>query len=322
MPLLDVRRLTVDFLTPDGEALRAVEDVHFTLERGEALGVVGESGCGKTTAMLALLRLLPGVGRITDGEVLFDGEDLFELTTEEFRERRWSDLAMVFQGAMNALNPVRTIGDQIREAIAAHLKLPREQVEARARDLLELVGIPGWRAAQYPHQYSGGMRQRAMIAMALACDPKVVIADEPTTALDVMVQAQIMDLLERLRRELNLALILVTHDLGVVAESCQHVMVMYGGRIAEYGAVDQIFTSPRHPYTQRLLRAFPDIEHTDTELASIPGSPPRLSDLPTGCRFHPRCTLAVDRCRTEVPELRRIGQEQLVACHLAETTGA
>ncbi|HMO59621.1 MAG TPA: ABC transporter ATP-binding protein [Roseiflexaceae bacterium] len=318
MPLLDVRRLTVDFVTSEGAMLRAVEDVGLTLERGEALGIVGESGCGKTTAMLALMRLLPAAGRISDGEMLFDGEDLFELNSDEYRARRWHDLSMVFQGAMNALNPVRSVGDQIREAINVHLRLSRDAAEARTKELLELVGIPAWRAAQYPHQYSGGMRQRAMIAMALACNPQLVIADEPTTALDVMIQAQIMELLERLRRELNLALILVTHDLGVVAETCQKVLVMYGGRVAEYGAVREIFLAPKHPYTQRLLRAFPDIARRGAELASIPGSPPQLSDLPHGCRFHPRCALAVDRCRSETPQLRLLGRDQWVACHVAE----
>src|SRR5262245_27099230 len=315
--LLDVRNLTTDFITPDGAALRAVEDVGFTLERGEALGLVGESGCGKTTAMLSLLRLLPAAGRIASGQVLFDGEDVLALSTAEFRERRWRDMAMVFQGAMNALNPVRTIGDQVREAITTHLSWSREKVDQRVSELLELVGIPAWRAAQYPHQYSGGMRQRAMIAMALACTPQLIVADEPTTALDVMIQAQIMELLDRLRRDLELAMIVVTHDLGVVAEACQQVLVMYGGRVAEYGPVEQVFASPRHPYTQRLLKAFPDLDNPDAELAGIPGAPPRLSSLPTGCRFHPRCPLAFDRCAVETPALRRVADGQTVACHLA-----
>jgi oligopeptide/dipeptide ABC transporter ATP-binding protein len=317
MPLLDIRNLTTEFVTDDGAALRAVEDVSFSLDRGEALGIVGESGCGKTTAMLSLLRLLPQAGRVAGGQALFDGDDLFALSADEFRERRWRDLAMVFQGAMNALNPVRTIGDQVREAIALHMSWPRETIEARVSELLELVGIPAWRAAQYPHQYSGGMRQRAMIAMALACNPRLIVADEPTTALDVMIQAQIMELLDRLRRNLDLAMIIVTHDLGVVAEACQKVLVMYGGRVAEYGPVVQVFGSPRHPYTQRLLQAFPDLDNPQAELASIPGSPPRLSALPTGCRFHPRCPLAIERCVIEVPIPRPVAEGQLAACHLA-----
>jgi peptide/nickel transport system ATP-binding protein len=317
MPLLDVRNLTTEFVTPDRAPLRAVEDVGFTLERGEALGLVGESGCGKTTAMLSLLRLLPAAGRIVAGQVLFDGEDVLALSPAEFRERRWRDMAIVFQGAMNALNPVRTVGDQVREAIVTHLPWPRDKLEQRVGELLELVGIPAWRAAQYPHQYSGGMRQRAMIAMALACNPQLIVADEPTTALDVMIQAQILELLDRLRRDLELAMIVVTHDLGVVAEACQKVLVMYGGRVAEYGPVEQVFTSPRHPYTQRLLRAFPDLSNPQAELASIPGAPPRLSDLPPGCRFHPRCPLAVERCKVETPEPHLVDRAQWAACHLA-----
>jgi oligopeptide/dipeptide ABC transporter ATP-binding protein len=316
-PLLEVRDLTTEFVAPDGARLRAVEGLSFTLARGEALGLVGESGCGKTTAMLSLMRLLPHAGRIVGGQVLFDGEDLLRLGPEALRARRWTDLAMIFQGAMNALNPVRSVGDQIREAITAHLPWPPERVAARVAEVLELVGIPSWRAAQYPHQYSGGMRQRAMIAMALACNPQVVVADEPTTALDVMVQAQIMDLLDRLRRELDLALILVTHDLGLVAETCQRVLVMYGGRVAEQGPVEQVFAAPRHPYTRRLLRAFPDVDG-DGELVSIPGSPPRLSDLPSGCRFHPRCHMAAERCRVESPALRLVEPGQYAACHFAE----
>jgi oligopeptide/dipeptide ABC transporter ATP-binding protein len=317
MTLLDVRNLTAEFVTPDGVALRAIEDISFSLERGEALGIVGESGCGKTTAMLAMLRLLPAAGRIVQGEVRFDDEDLFELSSEEFRRRRWRDLSIVFQGAMNALNPVRTIAVQLAEAMLVHNSHPRDAIDGRVGELLELVGIPGWRGDQFPHQYSGGMRQRAMIAMALACNPQLLVADEPTTALDVMIQAQVLELLDKLRRELNLALIIVTHDLGVVAEVCQQVIVMYGGRIAESGAVAQVFGSPRHPYTQRLLRAFPDISNPHAELASIPGSPPRLAHLPSGCRFHPRCPLAIERCRVDVPELRLVGSDQRAACHLA-----
>jgi oligopeptide/dipeptide ABC transporter ATP-binding protein len=314
--LLDVRNLTTEFTTTEGARLRAVEGVGFTLDRGGSLGIVGESGCGKTTAMLSLLRLLPHAGRVVAGEVIFDGDDILRLSPDELRQRRWRDMAIVFQGAMNALNPVRSVGDQIREAITAHASLPRDKVGARVGELLDLVGIPAWRAAQFPHQYSGGMRQRAMIAMALACGPQLVVADEPTTALDVMVQAQIIDLLDRLRRDLGLAMIIVTHDLGVVAEACQQVLVMYGGRVAEHGPVERVFAAPQHPYTQMLLRAFPTLEHGRAPMVGIPGSPPRLSDLPTGCRFHPRCPLAVDRCRVEAPAPRAVGEGHLAACHL------
>jgi peptide/nickel transport system ATP-binding protein len=315
--LLDVRNLQVDFVPRDGPPLRAVDGVSFTLARGEALGVVGESGCGKTTAMLALLRLLPPAGRVAGGQVLFDGVDLLTLSPQELRARRWNDLAVVFQGAMNALNPVRSVGDQISEAILAHRPLSRREAERRVAELLDRVGIAPARAGQFPHEYSGGMRQRAMIAMALACDPKLLIADEPTTALDVMVQAQILDLLDQLRRELNLALIIVTHDLGVVAETCQSALVMYGGRVAEHGPVDAVFGAPRHPYTQRLLGAFPDLGRAGANLAGIPGAPPRLSSLPSGCRFHPRCQLATERCREESPPLHQVGPEHQASCHYA-----
>jgi oligopeptide/dipeptide ABC transporter ATP-binding protein len=313
--MLDVRNLSVEFQGPEGPPLRAVDGLSFTLRRGEALGVVGESGCGKTTAMLALLRLLPPAGRVAGGQVLVDGEDLLALPPAELRRRRWDDLAIVFQGAMNALNPVRSIGAQIREAIQAHRSTPRAEADRRVGELLELVGIPAGRAGQYPHQYSGGMRQRAMIAMALACDPQLLVADEPTTALDVMVQAQILELLDRLRDQLDLGLIIVTHDLGVVAETCQSVLVMYGGRVAEYGPVEEVFGAPRHPYTQRLLAAFPDIGRPGAALTGIPGAPPRLSDLPSGCRFHPRCPLATERCRAEAPAPHAVGAGHHAACH-------
>ncbi|NJN18702.1 MAG: ABC transporter ATP-binding protein [Oscillochloris sp.] len=316
MTLLEVENLSTDFVGSDGVARRAVDGLSFRLRRGEALGLVGESGCGKTTAMLSLLRLLPPAGRIAAGAVRFDGDDLMRLSTDALRERRWRDLAIVFQGAMNALNPVRSVGEQIREAILLHRTRPRNEIDRRVGELLELVGIPAWRAAQFPHQYSGGMRQRAMIAMALACDPQLLIADEPTTALDVMVQAQIIELLDQLRRDLNLGLIIVTHDLGVVAELCQHVLVMYGGRLAEYGPVADVFSLPQHPYTQRLLAAFPDLDRPDAHLEGIPGTPPRLSDLPNGCRFHPRCPLAIARCRVEAPPPHQIAAGHVATCHL------
>ncbi len=315
MALLEVENLTVAYTTEDGEQLIAVEDLSFSLEQGAALGVVGESGCGKTTAMLALLRLLPPAGRVIQGAVHFNGVNLLDLSSAELRARRWRDLAVVFQGAMNALNPVRTIGEQIGEPIRVHLNESQTRIPTRVGELLELVGIPAWRAGQFPHQFSGGMRQRAMIAMALACNPRLLVADEPTTALDVLVQAQIMDLLDRLRRELDLAMVIVTHDLGVVAQGCQHALVMYGGKAAEQGPVEQVFTAPRHPYTQGLLAAFPELG-AQAMPSSIPGTPPRLNDLPSGCRFHPRCPVAIERCRSETPALRSVGAEHRAACHL------
>lgn len=316
--LLDVRDLSVDYLADDGMPLHAVDGVAFRLEQGRCLGVVGESGCGKTTVMLAILRLLPQEGRIVRGRVLFDGEDLLRYSEAQMRQVRWQHISMVFQGAMNALNPVRTIESQIVEALQVHSIVERSRAaRERAAELLQLVGIPPERGSQYPHQYSGGMRQRAVIAMALACNPRILIADEPTTALDVMIQAQILELLEHLRGQLHLSLILVTHDLGMVAEICDDVLVMYGGVVAEYASSDEIFNEPYHPYTQRLLRAFPDVERPGARLASIPGNPPRLDDLPPGCRFEPRCDCRWREaiCAQKPPPLTEIAPGHYVACH-------
>jgi peptide/nickel transport system ATP-binding protein len=331
--LLDVRSVTVEFVAKGQPPARAVADVSFRLRKGEMLGLVGESGCGKTTLMLALLRLLPEAGRIVSGQIDFLGRDLLALSEQQMAKVRWTGISIVFQGAMNALNPVRTVGDQIAEVLVRHGTLApalhsgasagvvgsKKAAAPRVSELLELVGIGANRSGQYPHQYSGGMRQRAMIAMALACNPQVVIADEPTTALDVMIQAQILQLLDTLRRELGLAVILVTHDLGVVAEVCDSVLVMYGGVAAEYAPVDTIFNDPQHPYTQRLLHAFPDLSKPDQALVSIPGYPPRLDALPPGCRFAPRCPAAFERCHVEPPALHRLGMAHWASCHLLES---
>ncbi len=322
MAILEVKNLSIHYLTEDGFALQAVENVSFSVEPGRSLGIVGESGCGKTTVMLALLRLLPEAGRIVGGQVFFEGQDLLQLNEREMREVRWRGISMVFQGAMNALNPVRSVDSQIAEALELHgLITQKEEARERAGKLLEMVGIQAARGRQYPHQFSGGMRQRTMIAMALACNPRVLIADEPTTALDVMIQAQIIELLEILQSELELTLVLVTHDLGVVAEMCDDVLVMYGGVVAEYASSDSIFNNPQHPYTQRLLKAFPDISNPGSSLASIPGVPPRLDDLPPGCRFHPRCVLGQDEriCSQEHPLLIEIEPEHKVACHMVKS---
>ncbi|MFZ5915435.1 MAG: ABC transporter ATP-binding protein [Chloroflexota bacterium] len=328
--LLDVRNLSVDYLIDgpsagprrDRVALHAVEGVSFRLEQGRSLALVGESGCGKTTVMMALMRLLPEEGRIVSGQVLLEGRDLLDHSEAEMRRVRWCKVSMVFQGAMNALNPVRTVESQIVEALLLHsVAQGRRDAGQLAGQLLEMVGITPQRGGQYPHQYSGGMRQRAVIAMALACSPRILIADEPTTALDVMIQAQILELLERLRAELNLSLILVTHDLGVVAELCDDVLVMYGGSMAEYASGDAVFNRPQHPYTQRLLRAFPDVENPGETLASIPGNPPRLDDLPPGCRFEPRCHVRQGMCATQPPPLVEVEAGHVVACHLLRRNG-
>ncbi|MBI3243882.1 MAG: ABC transporter ATP-binding protein [Chloroflexi bacterium] len=332
-PLLSVRHLSTDFIGADGKIAHALEDVSFDVHPGETLGLVGESGCGKTTTMMSLMRLLPSSGRITRGQVLFDGRDLLNLSEVEMRDYRWKEMAMVFQSAMNALNPVYTIGQQIREAILQHGLMGRENANKRVEELLDLVGIAKSRKEQYPHQYSGGMRQRAMIAMALACKPRLLFADEPTTALDVMVQAQVLELLKKIQTEFGLAVVLVTHDLGVVAEVCDSVVVMYGGKVAEYGPIDQVYNAPQHPYTQRLLEAFPDLNQPGDTLASIPGSPPRLNALPPGCRFEPRCHKRIDVCSTLSPRLIAVtsapdssfilhpssfAKRHLAACHLCQ----
>lgn len=315
MSILQVRNLTVDYLTEDGLPLRALEDVNFTVEPGRSLGLVGESGCGKTTTMLSLLRLLPAEGRVMTGEVLYGETDLLRISEQEMRKLRWNRMAIVFQGAMNALNPVRRVGEQIAEAILLHGTRNKDDAQRQVSALLEMVGISPQMAQRYPHQYSGGMRQRAMIAMALACSPDILIADEPTTALDVMVQAQILDLFQNLQKKLGLTLIMVTHNLGVVAEICDDVLVMYGGKTAEYASVDVIFNEPLHPYTRRLMEAFPDIDNPASSLASIPGHPPLLDDLPPGCRFEPRCDFKTEICSVESPEYRAVRPGHYVACH-------
>jgi oligopeptide/dipeptide ABC transporter ATP-binding protein len=248
---------------------------------------------------------------------LFDGQDLLQYSEAEMRRVRWREIAMVFQGAMNALNPVRTVESQIVEVLRLHgIESQPRSARERARELLGLVGIPPERGRQYPHQYSGGMRQRAVIAMALACNPRILIADEPTTALDVMIQAQILELLQQLQQELSLSVIFVTHDLGLVAEVCDDVLVMYGGTAVEYTDCDTVFNRPQHPYTQRLLQAFPDIERPGSTLASIPGNPPRLDDLPLGCRFEPRCEVRLEICAHQPPPLAEIAPGHCAACHL------
>ena len=314
-PLLVVEGLTTHFRL-GGQTVHAVDDVSFSLEDGEALGIAGESGCGKTTTALSLLRLLPSNAEVVGGSVRLFGIDLLTKSDKALQRYRWREISIIFQGAMNALNPVQRVGDQIAEPMIERQGLSKTAAAKRAGELLELVGIPKARRKAYPHELSGGMRQRAMIAMALACDPAVIIGDEPTTALDVMVQAQILELLEDLREKLGLSLILITHDLSVLAETCDRVMIMYAGRVAEEGPVGLVYGTPRHPYTQMLLRAFPDVLSGRRDLGTIPGSPPDLRTPPPGCRFHPRCPAAMDMCRTEVPAEVTFDDRVRVACHL------
>ncbi|WKZ51694.1 MAG: dipeptide/oligopeptide/nickel ABC transporter permease/ATP-binding protein [Anaerolineales bacterium] len=319
--VLQANDLSISYVSDDRPPARAVENVSFYLREGELMGLVGESGCGKTTLALSLLRLLPAAGQVVNGEIWFGDTELTGLTDEEMEQVRWKGISMVFQGAMNALNPVRTVGDQIAEAIVKHDPTMKDAaLEARVSELLDLVGISPEHNRHFPHQYSGGMRQRAMIAMALACNPKVIVADEPTTALDVMIQAQVLELLDSLRRKLGLSIIFVTHDLGVVAEMCDSVLVMYGGVTAEYADVDTIYNAARHPYTQELLKAFPDLTHPERRLVSIPGHPPKLDQLPPGCRFAPRCPLAFERCLVEQPAIHQLSDWHYASCHLAEET--
>jgi peptide/nickel transport system ATP-binding protein len=316
MAVLEVRGLTVSFTTATGP-VRAVDGVSFDLAAGEILGLAGESGCGKTTTAMAIPRLLPDSARIT-GSIRLEGTDVLTAPEAEMERLRWSRVAVVFQGAMNALNPVRSIGNQIVEPIRLHEPgVSERDARARTAQLLDQVGIAPARAAEYPHEFSGGMRQRAMIAMALACRPAVLIADEPVTALDVMVQAQIVQLLRRLRDELGLALILISHDLSVIAEACDSLVVMYAARVAERGPVRRVFAAPAHPYTRALVGAFPDIRGERRFVDGIPGYPPDLRGSFVGCRFADRCPIAVERCRTEEPILRSLGGGQEAACHLA-----
>jgi oligopeptide/dipeptide ABC transporter ATP-binding protein len=318
-PLLEVRDLETSFRLRDGW-VRAVDGVSFGLADGEALGLAGESACGKTTTALSLMKLLPGNGRIRGGSVELFGIDLVPKSEVAMQRYRWREISMVFQGAMNALNPVIRVRDQIAEPLQYRLGQPEAASRKRAEELLDLVGIPRKRSGSYPHELSGGMRQRAMIAMALACDPAIVIGDEPTTALDVMVQAQILELLERLRRDLGLSLILITHDLSVLAETCDRVLVMYAGKVAEEGPVRRVFTAPRHPYTRKLVGSFPNLHADRRTLEVIQGQPPDLLDPPPGCRFAPRCEFAMPICTEVVPPEVRFSDGVRVACHLFPTS--
>ena len=313
-PILSVEDLHVWFDLEGGGELHAVQGVSLSLEPGERMGLVGESGCGKTTTALAIMGLLPPSASVS-GRVLIDGEDILAGGEPAMRPHRWVDIAIVFQGAMNALNPVRTIGDQIVESLEIHNQGTGRVARMRTAELLEGVGIPAGRAARYPHELSGGMRQRAAIAMALSCNPKVLIADEPTTALDVMVQAQILELLDGLCRDFGLALVLVTHDLPVVAQLCDRCAVMYAGEIVERGPLDLLYHSPGHPYSRMLFAASPDLAGLDEPVLSIPGAPPRLDRPIDGCPFRPRCDSAFEAC-VERPRLEPVADGHDAACHL------
>ncbi|WLD94912.1 ABC transporter ATP-binding protein [Alkalihalobacillus sp. AL-G] len=319
--ILEVKNLHVSFDTYGGE-VKAVRGVDLQLKKGETLAIVGESGSGKSVTSKSIMRLIPNPpGRIKDGEILFEGKDLAKLSDRQMQKIRGSEISMIFQDPMTSLNPTMTVGKQIMEGLRIHQSMSKSQASARAIELLKLVGIPNAeeRIKQYPHQFSGGMRQRVVIAIALACNPKILIADEPTTALDVTIQAQILDLMRDLQDKTGTAIILITHDLGVVANSAQRVAVMYGGQVVETGTVDEIFYKPKHPYTWGLLASMPKLGVSrETDLIAIPGSPPDLSDPPKGCPFAARCPHAMKVCEDHMPDYTELSGTQKTACWLLD----
>ena len=320
-PELLVKNLKVSFATSKKELI-AVRGISYQLNQGEILALVGESGCGKTVSALSILRLIQEPpGKIVSGEILFAGKDLLKLKKKELQDRRGKDIAMIFQDPMTSLNPVLTIGEQIIETLLRHTSLSRKKAREKSFRLLEQVEIPSpnQKLDQYPHQLSGGMRQRVMIAMALSCSPRILIADEPTTALDVLIQAQILSLLKKIKNDTQMSILLITHDLGVVAEVAERVMVMYAGEIVESGSVNDLFRSPLHPYTIGLMESIPTLETTQQKLSKlkeISGTVPSLSQVPFGCPFHPRCSAAETRCKTDKPKLKKISQTHSVSCWL------
>jgi len=314
MELLRIENLKTYFETKKGY-VKAVDDVSFSLNYGESIGLIGESGCGKTTIALSITKLLPNEGRIIGGKILFEGENILELNDEEIRKKRWKDTSIIFQGAMNALNPVIKVGDQIAEAIVFHEGVSKDKGLKRVKELFELVEMKSNRINEYPHEFSGGMKQRVMIAMALACNPKLVIGDEPTTGLDVMVQSQILNLLDKLRKEFNMGFIFITHDLSIISETCDRVAVMYAGKVVEIGRVENILNKAIHPYTKKLLSAFPNINGPKKISEAIPGIPPNLITPPTGCRFHPRCEFASDICKSLQPEMQKAEEGHYFSCY-------
>ncbi len=316
MTLLEVENIKMYYELVGNRYVRAVDDVSFSLGKGASLGVVGESGCGKSSLAITIMRLLPVNARIVSGQIRFNGRNILTMSESELRrEIRWKRISMIFQGAMNVLNPVHRIGDQVAEAILAHDNMTKREAWGRAEELLSVVGIEPSRAKGYPHEFSGGMRQRTVIATALALNPDIVIADEPTTALDLVVQAQILKLLKDLKERLSLSLILISHDVSTVSEMSDDVAVMYAGRIAEYGKSMDVFLNPLHPYTVGLLAAVPSVKGKRQRLESVRGVPPNLADLPEGCKFAPRCSYAKPECLSSEPQLEKAGNDHCVRCH-------
>jgi oligopeptide/dipeptide ABC transporter ATP-binding protein len=322
-PLLQINNLKTYFFTRQG-VVKAVDDLSFQIEKGKVLGLVGESGSGKSMTSLSVLRLIPPPGKIVSGEILFEGKPLLKLDDESMRKLRGKEISMIFQEPMTSLNPVFTVGEQVAEMLRLHLKMSRKEARERTYELFKLVGIPSEtkRYQEYPHQLSGGMRQRVMIAMAISCNPKLILADEPTTALDVTIQAQILNLLHDLKDKFHMAMLLVSHDLGIIAESADDVAVMYAGKMIEFAATRSLFANPLHPYTQGLLASLPHFDEQGAKkgrLQAIPGVVPRLIDLPPGCAFEPRCPFAMPICKTESPLLEEKKKGHWSSCHLEET---
>ena len=316
MSLLKVRDLKM-WYAQGRDWVRAVDGVSFEIGKGKTLGIIGESGCGKTSLGFSLMRLLPSNGKIIHGEIFLNDVDLTKISEEEMRQIRWARVSMIFQAAMNAFDPVQKVGDQLVEALRTHRSLAVHDAKQEVRGLFEMVGIEPSRMGSYPHEFSGGMRQRAMLAMSLVCHPDLVIADEPTTALDVVVQDQILEKMRILQKQLGIAMILISHDVSVIMETCERTAVMYGGQIVEEGSTTSIFKNPRHPYTKALLQSFPSIKGDVRQLISLPGTPPDLSNPPPACRFEPRCPLAQDLCRETDPALVKVGRNHHSKCHFA-----
>lgn len=319
-PVLEIHDLKINFVS-EGEVTYAVNGIDMEIAEGRTLGLVGETGAGKTTTALAVLNLVPQPqGKIISGDVILDGIHIFEQSEQEMEKIRGNLVSMIFQDPMTALNPVLSVGEQIMEVIKIHEHLSEKEAMVRAREMLETVGIPGERAAEYPHQFSGGMKQRVVIAIALACNPKLLLADEPTTALDVTIQAQVLDLMRGLKQKFNMAMLMITHDFGIVAEVCDEVSVMYAGRVVEHGTLEDVFDHKRHPYTEGLFHSLPDIRNRKAALKPIRGQMPDPTDLPKGCPFHPRCEYCMERCSKEEPPRVQISSTHYVRCWLYEQT--
>nr|WP_314780946.1 ABC transporter ATP-binding protein [uncultured Treponema sp.] len=319
--LLNIEDLSIYYITEAGET-KAVNNLNLKLGKGETLGFVGETGAGKTTTALGIMRLVPNPpGKIVSGKISFDGEDILSKTEKEMQEIRGNKISMIFQDPMTSLNPVMTVGEQIGEVLALHQNLKKEELKEKTAQMLETVGIKRERVNDYPHQFSGGMKQRVVIAMALACNPMLIIADEPTTALDVTIQAQVLELMIELQNKYNTSMIMITHDLGIVAEICDHVAIMYAGSVIEYGTVEKLYTDPKHPYTKGLFASIPTLDADEESLHVIKGAPPNPVDLPTGCKFHPRCEFATERCKCEVPKMIDLDDSHCVSCFLFDKGG-